>query len=165
MRILIAVDDSEFSAAAVEEVLRRDWGSGIECRLVTVAEPIIFGVVDPMYAVSVAEAEKEHITWLRKMVEREVERIKEALACPVTGVVLQGGVADSIIEEAASWKADLIVVGSHGRMGFQRFVLGSVSEKVVIGAPCSVEVVKIKKSGASSKESARKSDSVESIPC
>ncbi|HTZ49653.1 MAG TPA: universal stress protein, partial [Verrucomicrobiae bacterium] len=41
------------------------------------------------------------------------------------------------------WKADLIVMGSHGRRGFDRLILGSVSESVALHATCSVELVRI----------------------
>jgi nucleotide-binding universal stress UspA family protein len=47
-----------------------------------------------------------------------------------------------IIDHAAEWHADLIVAGSHGWEGLNRFLLGSVSESVVRHAPCSVEVVR-----------------------
>ncbi len=158
MRILIAVDDSECSAAAVEEVLKREWGSDVKCRIVTVVEPIMFAV-DPMYALSMAEAEQEQLAWLQKMVDSEVARVKEALVSEVTGVVMKGRIAESIIEEAIRWKADLIVLGSHGRRGVQKFILGSVSEKVVIGAPCSVQIVRIKKPQTSPMEPIQKVES------
>jgi len=47
-----------------------------------------------------------------------------------------------ILNEAQAWGADLIVVGSHGRRGISRFVLGSVSEAVATHAACSVEVIR-----------------------
>ena len=47
-----------------------------------------------------------------------------------------------IIEEADKSGADLIVVGSHGHRGIERFLLGSVSEGVALGAHCSVEVIR-----------------------
>ena len=47
-----------------------------------------------------------------------------------------------IVGEAVEWEADLIVVGSHGRQGIGRFLVGSVSEAVAIGSECSVEVVR-----------------------
>ena len=47
-----------------------------------------------------------------------------------------------ILKEAADWGADLIVLGSHGRRGLNRFLLGSVSEAVASHAPCSVEVIR-----------------------
>jgi nucleotide-binding universal stress UspA family protein len=47
-----------------------------------------------------------------------------------------------LLDEAAAWKADLIVLGSHGKHGLERLVLGSVSETVAIHAHCSVEVIR-----------------------
>jgi nucleotide-binding universal stress UspA family protein len=47
-----------------------------------------------------------------------------------------------IVDEARRWKADLIVMGSHGRSGFDRLLLGSVAEGVLRHAPCSVEIVR-----------------------
>jgi nucleotide-binding universal stress UspA family protein len=46
------------------------------------------------------------------------------------------------LSEAAEWEADLIVVGSHGRRGVNRFLLGSVSEAVALHANCSVEIIR-----------------------
>jgi nucleotide-binding universal stress UspA family protein len=51
--------------------------------------------------------------------------------------------AHSILSAAAEWKPDLIVMGSHGRRGFDRLVLGSVSETVALHATCSVQVVRM----------------------
>ena len=50
--------------------------------------------------------------------------------------------ARAILESADQWKADVIVMGSHGRRGLDRIVLGSVSESVALHAHCSVEVVR-----------------------
>ena len=47
-----------------------------------------------------------------------------------------------ILQEAAEWGADLIVVGSHGHGGLDRFLLGSTSETVATHAACSVEVIR-----------------------
>jgi nucleotide-binding universal stress UspA family protein len=51
-----------------------------------------------------------------------------------------------IVDEAKKWRADLIVMGSHGRTGLSRLLLGSVAQYVVSHAPCSVEVVRNRKS-------------------
>lgn len=48
-----------------------------------------------------------------------------------------------ILDCATEWRADLIVVGSHGRKGVTRFVLGSVSEAVARHAHCSVEIARL----------------------
>jgi len=51
-----------------------------------------------------------------------------------------------ILNEAETWHADIIVVGSHGRSGFDRVIMGSVSEAVALHAKCSVEVIRQGKS-------------------
>ena len=51
---------------------------------------------------------------------------------------------EAILDEASRWNADLIVVGSHGRGGIDRFLLGSVSEAVALHATCSVEIIRQK---------------------
>jgi nucleotide-binding universal stress UspA family protein len=56
--------------------------------------------------------------------------------------VLLDGPKAVIINEAERWDADLIVVGSHGHRGIERFLLGSVSEGVALHANCSVEVIR-----------------------
>ena len=60
----------------------------------------------------------------------------------VNTAVLIGSPRSAILEESEDWKADLIVVGSHGYGPWQRFLLGSVSQAVVSHAKCSVEVVR-----------------------
>ena len=64
----------------------------------------------------------------------------------VTTAVEQGEPKSKILDAAEQWHADLIVLGSHGRTGLERFSMGSVSDAVARHAPCSVEVVRIPKS-------------------
>lgn len=61
----------------------------------------------------------------------------------VSTSVVRGKPRSKIIDVASKWKADLIVLGSHGRRGFNRMLMGSVSEAVVRHAPCSVHVVRV----------------------
>jgi len=56
--------------------------------------------------------------------------------------VLLDGTKEVILKEASDWGADWIIVGSHGRQGTERFLMGSVSEAVAAEAACSVEVVR-----------------------
>src|SRR5689334_2155836 len=70
------------------------------------------------------------------------EQVLKSAGLKVTGEVLSGKPKDAILEHAQNWPADLIVVGSHGRRGFRRLLLGSVSEAVAMNAHCSVAVVR-----------------------
>ena len=81
------------------------------------------------------------------------QEILASLGHPVISVVGSGFDASASVREgdpktvildcATEWGADLIVVGSHGRKGVARFVLGSVSEVVARYARCSVEIVRL----------------------
>jgi nucleotide-binding universal stress UspA family protein len=62
---------------------------------------------------------------------------------PVTHVLLEGDPPTEIVRYGRDMGADLIVMGTHGRTGVERLVLGSVAEKVLRDAPCSVLVVKL----------------------
>jgi nucleotide-binding universal stress UspA family protein len=73
------------------------------------------------------------------------EKVAKSLAASglsTETVVHDGDPRSVIVDEAENWKADLIVVGSHGYTGIKKWLLGSVAQSVVSHAPCSVEVVR-----------------------
>ena len=67
---------------------------------------------------------------------------------PVTHVLLEGDPATEITRYAAEAGIDVVVIGTHGRTGVDRLVMGSVAEKVMREAPCSVLVVKLSRGGS-----------------
>ena len=148
MRILIATDGSDFSRKAVEkccEILGK--GSGAEIRIISLVEHVTPMAAEP-FAVS-ADYYRAIEENLRKQSEKAVseaeEIIREKLGeenFTVGGEVFTGNVKQIIVDEAKNFKADLIVVGSHGKGFFDRMMLGSVSDFVVHHAPCSVLVVR-----------------------
>lgn len=146
MRILLAVDGSPCSEAAVNEVASRPWPSNSEFRIVSAFQIPISPTpeawtIQPGYYDELARAVREQT---QKVVDATSARLKEALgpSINVTGEVLPGSPQSAILEEAECWKADLIVVGSHGYGTWHRLLLGSVSQAVVSHAKCSVEVVR-----------------------
>ena len=78
---------------------------------------------------------------LRARVDRIVEGLDSALP-PIECHVLEGPTAETLVDHANGTEADLIVVGGHGLNGLSRFLLGSVSEKVVRAADCPVLVLR-----------------------
>ncbi|CAN5575470.1 universal stress protein [soil metagenome] len=147
MKVLIAIDDSECSRLAIDAVLKRHWPEGAVFRVVHVVESIVlqYGTIAPQALELMVDAEQR----LKKHGQEFVDVTREKLvsvfgAQSVSGCVLQGNVSSIIVDDAISWQADLIVIGSHGRVGAERMFLGSVAEKVVNRAPCSVDVVKLK---------------------
>ena len=76
----------------------------------------------------------------------QLEQIRPLnLDIPVRHVLLEGDPAEELLRHAANMRADLIVRGTHGRTGQERLLMGSVAERVMRGAACSVLVVKMPK--------------------
>jgi nucleotide-binding universal stress UspA family protein len=145
MRILLPLDGSSFSDAAVNEVASRPWPPSSEVKIVTAFQvpvtptPEVWAI-PPEYFETIERTARESA---QAIVDVAVEKLRRALdeSVSVTGEVLAGPPREAILDEADRWKADLIVVGSHGYGAWQRFLLGSVSQAVVAHAQCSVEVV------------------------
>ncbi len=146
MKVLIAIDDSDCSLAAFDSILQRSWSDDSQFRVITVIEP--FNVVYPLaagYVEPMIEAQRSYTDYCLKMIEARTAQLEKAFPkAKATGEVLEGNVPACILKEASDWSADLLVVGSHGRKGLEKFLLGSVAERVATHAPCSVEIVKHK---------------------
>ena len=140
MRILVATDGSAASEQAVNDVGRRPWPASSVARVISVVTSNIPGVASlvptvPIEVVQARELEAQEVA------ARAVNRLSEG-GLAADAVTRQGDPAKLIVDEAHDWKADLIVVGSHGQSGIERLLLGSVAKSVVSLAPCSVEVVR-----------------------
>jgi nucleotide-binding universal stress UspA family protein len=77
----------------------------------------------------------------RELLKRGETQLRHA-GFEVVSQLDEGDVRQVILDDAAAWPADVIVLGSHGRTGLNRLLLGSVSESVVRHAPCSVQIVR-----------------------
>jgi len=147
MKILIAVDFSECSTFALDSVRNQTWPKDTEFKLLHVVEPVYvsYGITGA-YVQPMLDAHLEYVKNFRHIIEEKVTELRHDLPyCRVSGDVIEGSPATAIIDEAIDWKADQIVLGSHGRTGIQRFLLGSVAQRVAAHCPCSVSIVKPKK--------------------
>src|SRR5262245_43119652 len=149
MRILLAVDGSEFGDAAVEEIANRPWPPRSEVHVISVIHlpftptPETQALPDSYYS----QLEREERERAGSVVNRAIARLREGgvsreTHLTLTSEVIVGHPAETIIETAKEWGSDLIALGSHGYRGFTRFLLGSVSYAVASHAPCSVEIVR-----------------------
>ena len=150
MKILLAIDGSACSEAAVEAVARRPWPADSEVKIISVVEMPQFPGREPwtLPAGYFEQFESTMQDRLRATVNQAVSRIRgqDGDQLKVMGQVLMiGEPKEVILEEAESWGADLIVVGSHGVKGWKRLWLGSVSQAVATDAKCSVEIVRCSK--------------------
>lgn len=146
MKILIAVDGSPFSDVAVEQVARRPWPAGSQVLVLTAFEAPLAATPDIWtlpsgYFEQVERSVRMHAD---SVIEAAVSRLAAALGpdIEVKGKCVSGAPKRVILDEAENWKADLIVVGSHGYPAWERLLLGSVSQAVVSHAKCSVEVAR-----------------------
>ena len=137
MKILLAIDDSTFSEAvtqAVIQVIRPEH-----------TEVCVLHVVDLALTIPTSDEEghrKESLKRGKDLVRRAKELLDNA-GYKLKTAAEEGDPRSKIIDYATSWKANLVLVGSHGRKGLDRFLMGSVAESVARHAPCSVLIVRI----------------------
>lgn len=142
MRLLLAVDDSEYSQAAVEQVATHFNPQTTEIKMLHVMPLASYSSPPQMsrgYAPEMEELEKDARSNLDKLAKK-----LRAAGFALGVAVEKGEVRSTILDSAADYRADLIVVGSHGHTGLERLLLGSVAESVVRHATCSVLVVRTK---------------------
>jgi nucleotide-binding universal stress UspA family protein len=139
-KLCCAIDLSEASHAAMREAMELAHRFGGELELLHVHLPPAaatpnLNAVPPSF-LDVVSGE------LRSAVGAWQEEAERAVGRPVHATVLPGAPADEIIRFVREHRQDLLVVGTHGRRGVERLLLGSVAERVVREAPCSVLVVR-----------------------
>ncbi len=147
MKVLLATDGSECSLAAARSIASRPWPAGSEIRVMSVVELAAAWFRTPYPAYFDAKAMEQLRGDAMKRAQEAIAAAEQILAD--AGLTESGTVAvpsaaakEVILNQAIEWGADLIVVGSHGRRGASRFMLGSVSEPVAFHANCSVEIVR-----------------------
>jgi nucleotide-binding universal stress UspA family protein len=139
MRVLLAVDDSRYSEAATRAAMAQCSPQKTDF--------LVMNVVDlklPIPTLYADDFRQESLRYGKEVVARTEQELSKA-GFKAQAVVEEGDPTQKIIDRAAAWKADLIVMGSHGRKGIDHFLMGSVSEGVTRYAPCSVEVVRVGK--------------------
>jgi len=147
MKVLLAVDDSQFSQAATQALLKQV-KSGDEVSVLHVVEPASHLTAGGMagYDTALDEELKDEAKKGEALVAQVAQQLRSnGNGLKVTSTAVQGDPRLKIIDVAAQWGADLIVLGSHGRTGMSRLLMGSVSEAVARHAPCSVEIVRVPK--------------------
>ena len=143
MRILLGIDDSPHSKAALEHVCHGSWPPDTRVTVLSaVRVPVYVYAPADFPAIpapeQVAALTKEH----EALVCRAQKRLREAGLAGEARVV-HGDAREALVETARNESTDLVVVGSHGRTGLSKLLLGSVASHVVTHSPCSVLVVKL----------------------
>jgi nucleotide-binding universal stress UspA family protein len=140
--IVIATDGSKYSVAAASEAIGIAKRNRSKLTVIADVPAELAAPTDIELAVEQREliADKE-----MQVAEKNAKAVKEAAqkeGVDVQAFVMSGKPADAIIEIARDKVADLIVLGSHGRTGIERLLMGGVTERVIVLASCPVLVVK-----------------------
>jgi nucleotide-binding universal stress UspA family protein len=148
MKILLAIDESPCSAAAAQAVAEQFRSDRTQVRVLHAVEwpkdlPPCYGFAEgPSAAGDVLAWRARLMSSADALVARTAEHLQSA-GFTSSASVREGDARSVIVDEAAEWGADVIVMGSHGRRGLDRLVLGSVAEGVMRRAPCSVQIVRV----------------------
>lgn len=134
MRILIAMDESDYSLRTAEAVARSIHPENSQVLLLHVLEPA-------------AVFEPDQSFWSREeqakiFLKKAAGQLQSANFREIDMRVVDGEVPKRIVEVAREWNADFIVLGSQGRTGLVDMLLGSVAESVARNADCSIVIVR-----------------------
>ncbi|MCC6992329.1 MAG: universal stress protein [Acidobacteria bacterium] len=138
-RVLCPTDFSEFATAALSYAAALAASYGSEVRLLHVLTP--FPIVAPFGDVpGNGQLYESQRVQGQQALDAEAARVRRP-GLVVDVELREGNAVHETLEAARDWGADLIVIGTHGRGGMERVVLGSVAEKVLRKAPCAVLTV------------------------
>ena len=138
MKVLIAYDGSACADAALDDLRRAGLPHEVDARILSVIE----NWLPPPSGLEIVEhidRDQEHLSLAMKAAKRVSEHWPQ---WQIKTEVEFGSPASLILEKAYEWKADLIVMGAHGRSALGRFFFGSVSQKVLHEANCVVRVAR-----------------------
>jgi nucleotide-binding universal stress UspA family protein len=145
MKILVGVDDSPHAQLAVETLCTMGWPKGTRVIVASVVRPMV-GAYAETYVPAIPYVEQVTAE-MRKFHQETAATAEQKLRSAgfdTEAKVLEGDPRIALGELARAENADLLVLGSHGRSGIAKLVLGSVAAHLVTHAPCSVLVVKMR---------------------
>jgi len=140
MKVLMGIDDSKCAAEIARAFVEQFRSQNTEVLVLHVLLPLGLSAPPEMaagYAPELADLKQP----AHDLVERIAQQLRAAGFNAETAVET-GDVRERILDSATEWRADLIVLGSHGKRGIQRFLLGSVAEFVARHAKCSVQIIR-----------------------
>ena len=143
MKILLGVDDSVYTRRTVEFLRGMTWPAKTRVVILS-AIPFTIQAYAGVHVHAAASNDEllDQLTKLHQDIVTSAERELREAGFTTEGRVLMGDPRETLVETARNEGADLLVVGSHGRSGIAKLLMGSVASHVVTHAPCSVLVVR-----------------------
>ncbi|HIA51496.1 MAG TPA: universal stress protein [Candidatus Melainabacteria bacterium] len=156
MKVLISIDESEYAAAIAQFVVDHQWDKDTEFTVMSVVEPLKVGnVMAVLPGPILDEMMEKRQENAQQVVEDTVRCISKIVSRDkIRKQIIEGSPTEEIMKEITISKPDMLLIGSHGRHGLDRIILGSVSLFLVSHAPCSVIVIKPKRAGGEKKQAA-----------
>jgi nucleotide-binding universal stress UspA family protein len=142
VKIILGVDDSPCSKAAIDYLARSSWPKDAEVIALSAAAPVFVGPGEAAAPMVIEQLNEGQIKYHKDVAARAEKSLRDA-GFRAQGRVVHADPRTALIETAEKEKAELIVVGSHGRSGLAKLLIGSVATHVVTHAHCNVLVVKI----------------------
>ncbi len=141
-KILVPVDGSTTSNTALQEAIKLAQLHHAQLELVHVFEDILYWVDDSY--INYAELQETIRASSQRIIDEALALVQQAGLTAETKLLEAKNerTANIIIAEAERWQAELIVIGTHGRSGFSRLVLGSVAEGITRAAPIPVLLIR-----------------------
>jgi nucleotide-binding universal stress UspA family protein len=143
--ILVAVDNTPHSGVALDWVMNLPWPDDAQFTLLSVLPPLVDQHTDGIDALfrQFSAERRQARQEAEKFLSENAARLKEKLGSDrVMTDLSEGDAAEKILLAARNWPAGLVVMGSRSHGHLTRWFIGSVSQEVVLQAPCPVEVVK-----------------------
>tara|TARA_R110002049_G_scaffold191337_1_gene360277 strand:+ start:34591 stop:35052 length:462 start_codon:yes stop_codon:yes gene_type:complete len=150
MKIVLAIDGSDYSKLATNELGAMPLPEGTEVHIINVFEnPMLAAPGTVPLGGTLGNYYEEALSNARKSAEAIVNDASKSLKVKndklsITTVVVNGLPKSAILDKAEALGANIIVVGSQGHGAFSRFLLGSVSQSIALHANCSVLIVRKK---------------------
>jgi CBS domain-containing protein/nucleotide-binding universal stress UspA family protein len=141
MKVLVGVDESEYSGAAIRFISETVWPKTSQFIVLSTSSPIFLGAGEALPPDSFTEMLKKEEERHGQIANRAATRLRKG-GLSAEARTARGSAQTVLVDTARSENADLVIVGSHGRTGFGKLFLGSVASHVVTHSPCSVLVVK-----------------------
>ncbi len=141
-RIMVALDGSDDSASAFEEILQREWPLETEFQLVTVIDARLQATaIMDAGVVSVRDLREGAEDWVPTMLARRTQEL-QGRRFQVSTHILEGDPKPALLHHAQEWNADCIFMGARGMQHGSRLYLGTVGSAIMTRAHCTVEIVR-----------------------